>query len=413
MAGQRLVLKEINKRAVIKPDKTIKRVNDGINGLMIFGENNDYPQIMERLINKSVTAKKSANIYAKFLAGQGFENEKINNVVVGTDSRGKKITLKHMLRMACISASYNKGFYIHCNPNFEGIIGSTHLKTFKNIRFAIPDDTGYSAKILYYENWEKDKNSSSGKYDKRKIKDFNVFNLDKKVLETQIQKAGSIDKYKGQVYFCFLDDSYFYPLSTYDEVYMDMDTEGEIQLFKNRQIRNGFFKKTIIRTQPEGNEEEAEEFVEEMRESLGADGEGLFIMKDDLGVDGNFSENTGFRVDQLDSNIDDKLFEGWEKTIPNNIRKAAGGLPAILIDYEQSNLGNTSGEAVREATNYYNLITDNDRVLMEEAFEEIYKNFNDPILQNNTNWKIKPLNLLEQQKDGINNISGAESNQAN
>lgn len=406
MAGQRLVNEEVNKRVVIKPSKEIKRVNDGVNGLMYFGDHNDYPQLMEKLINGSTTAKSSANIYARFLAGQGFENEAINDIKIGTDSRGKRITVKSLLGQSCQSVSKNNGFYIHCNFNHLQRITSTHLKPFKNGRFAIPDDTGYSAKMLFYDNWEKDRHSK--KYDKRKIKSFNVFNIEEKAFLSQIKEAGGIDKYKGQIYFEFFDQEFFYPLSNYDEVYLDCDTESQIALYKNRQIRNGFFKKTVIRTQPGGTNEEVDEFITSMRDSLGPDGDGLFIIADDLNEEGEIDENTAFKVEQLDSDIEDKLFESWEKTSPNNIRKAAKGLPAILIDYEQSNLGNTSGESVKLATDFYNAITKDDRATMEKAFEEILSNFDNEALQKNTNWKIKPLNLIEQSRDGITDTSGSE-----
>jgi hypothetical protein len=403
MAGQRLVSKEIDKRAVIRPNHTIKRVNDGVNGLMIFGQNNDYPQVMERLINKSATAKNTADIYARFLSGQGFENEEINDIIVGYDSRGKRITMKRILREIAISVSRYNGYYIHCNYDLDINIVSTHLKAFKDLRFAIPDDSGYSAKLLFYQNWEKDHKSSSGKYNKNKIVSFNVFNTNEKAFEKQVNSAGGIEKYKGQIYFQFLDNEYFYPLSNYDEVYLDCDTEGEIALYKNRQLRNGFFKKTIIRVQPGGNDSEKEDFVNTMTQSLGPDGNGLFIIEDDLNLDGELSEETGFKTEQLESDIEDDLFENIEKSVSNNIRKAAKGLPAILIDYEQSNLGNTSGEAVREATNFYNLITEDDRQAIEQGIEEVYSKFNNEILKNNTNWKIKPLNLEQQRKDGITN----------
>jgi len=408
MAGQRLVSKEIDKRAVIRPDKTIKRINDGVNGLMIFGQNNDYPQVMERLINKSATAKNTANIYARFLSGQGFENEAINNIIVGRDSRGKQITMKRILREVCLSVSRNSGYYIHCNYNLNREIVSTHVKSFKNMRFAIPDDTGYSAKVLFYTNWEKDK--ESGKYDKNKIISYNVFNRDENAFIEQINRVDGIDNYKGQVFFDFLDTEFFYPLSNYDEVYLDCDTEGEIALYKNRQLRNGFFKKTIVRVQPGGNDDEKQDFVNELRQSLGTGGNGLFIMEDDLNLEGELSESTGFKVDQLESDIEDKLFENVEKSVSNNIRKAAKGLPAILIDYEQSSLGNTSGEAVREATNFYNLITEDDRMAISEGIKEVYKYFNNDILKANENWNIKPLNLGEQLQDGITNTGTTELN---
>jgi hypothetical protein len=395
--GQRLVNSEVDKRIVIRPNKTIKKTDEGVNGLMFFGENNDYPQLMEKLINGSVTAKTSANVYAKFLAGAGFENEKINKIEVGTDARGKKITVQSLLRDFTKSLSRNQGSYIHCNFNLDIKIVNVHLKPFKNCRFAIPDDTGYNAKVVMHDNWEKDKDK---KYKSKDVKNFNVFNVNEKAFIAEIDEAKGIDNYKGQIFFLFTDNEYFYPLSNYDEVYLDCDTESQMALFKNRQCRNGFFKKTILRIQESLTKERKAGLAESARASLGVDGDGLWIIEDEVGEDGGFSDSTGFKFEQLDSDLEDDRFKEWPKELANNIRKAAKGVPAILIDYEDNKLSGTSGEAIIQATNFYNAITLDDRVEVEEAFEEIFKNFDNEVLASNTNWKIKPLNLIEQQKDG-------------
>ena len=56
---------EVEKRAIIKANRTVK--TDETNGIMTFGLENDYPQIIERIILGSTTAKAVAGIYAKFL----------------------------------------------------------------------------------------------------------------------------------------------------------------------------------------------------------------------------------------------------------------------------------------------------------------------------------------------------------
>ncbi len=394
--GQKLLSKEVSERLILKLDKTIKSVENGVNGVIWFGENNDYPQLIEKLINGSGTAKMVSNVYAKFLTGLGFENEAINNIVVGKDSRGKEVTLLSLLRQVSISVSKHNGFYIHCNVTRGAKIHDVHLKPFKDCRFAKFDDTGYSAKILVYDNWLKD--SELKKYDKKYIKDFNVFNLKLDVVASQIKSAGSIEKYKGQIYFQFFDDEYFYPLSNFDPVYLDCDTESQNSLYKNRQIRNGFTKKTIVRVQPQGTEDEQDEFVKELKSTLGPDGTGLFVMEDDLNDNNELSEKSAYKFDQLESNIDDKLFENWDKTIPNSIRKSGGkGVPAILIDYEEGKLSMTSGESIIQACNYYNAIIKDDQKLLSNSFKEIFSNFENNELANNQNWNIVPLQLVEKQ----------------
>jgi len=366
---------------------------------MIFGLQNDYPQIIEKLINGSVTAKTSANIYAKFLSGLGFENEAINNIVIGTDSRGKKITLKGLLSQVAISVSRHNGFYIHTNLNLDRKVVNAHLKPFKSMRFAKPDDDGYSAKLLYYDNWTK----QNGKFDKKDIKNYNVFNLDENAFISQINKVKGIENFPGQIYFEFLDNEYFYPLSPFDDVYLDLDTEAQIAIYKNRQIRDGFFEKIVFRVAPQpieldedGNEinQKNTELADSIRSFMGPDGETALILEDDFNTEGEIEQNGGFRIDKIESNIDDKLFESWEQSLMNNIRKSSK-LPTILIDYETSSLGTTSGEAITVATKLYNALTADDRAIISNSFAEIFSHSENETLAKNTNWNIKPLNLGE------------------
>jgi len=386
----RLLQKEIDKSLTVKLDKSIIAKDENVGGYMSFGKNNDYPEVIERIINNSVTAKAAARVYAKFLTGNGFENEVINKIVTGKDSRGKKITVRSLLSQAANSVSYFNGFYFHCNMNLAREIGTVKLVPFKHCRFAKIDDTGYTAKIGVYDNWHKDKDQ---KYDKTKITWYNVFNLDEKAFAAQVKEMKGIKAYKGQIYFHFFDNQYIYPLSPFDPVYMDGDTEYQIQLFKNRAIRNGMMDKTVFRVAGTSVDSENEELAAGIKTFLGADGDSVLVLQDEVGDDGQIKKTGAFAIDSIKSNINDKLFENWEKNLANNLRKSMAAIPAILIDYEESKLGTTSGEAIIQATEFYNAVTADDRMQLQEIFQEIFSHSADPVLSGNTNWNIKPLNL--------------------
>ena len=174
--GQRLLNKEVDSRITIRPSKKITINDQTLPGLMFFGENNDYPQLMEKLILGSVTAIGSSSVYANFLTGHGFKNPDVNKAIIGKDSKGKDVTVMGLLAMGAGSISVNKGYYVQTNINARAEIKDCRLVPFKDSRFIKPDDTGYAAKIAVYDNWQKDK---SKKYDKDKIVTYNVFNLQK------------------------------------------------------------------------------------------------------------------------------------------------------------------------------------------------------------------------------------------
>ncbi len=402
----RVSYKDIDTRAKVTLDKTMA-TDENLGGIMRFGDDNLYPQTVEAIISSSPTASACSTILARFLTGGGFENEAINNAVVGVDERGKKITLLQLLRQASLSVAKFRGFYIHVNRNLENQVKNARLIPFKFCRLNKIDDLGFCSKVGVYNDWEKRKNT---KFDKNKVQYFDLFTDNVEALEKQIQKSGGVDNYKGQIYLNYVDPEYIYPLSTIDPVYLDCDTEAQVQIFKNSEIRNGFQAKTIVRVADpgEGTEEE-ENIIRKVKAMKGADGERITLMFDDIDDTGEIKQSGGFKVDTLQSTIDDKLFENWESSLANNIRKAFNGLPAVLIDYEQGKLSGTSGEAIEQATNYYNAVTTDDRNSISQSFAEIFKLSPNPILHNNTNWNIKPLNLY----GNVTNIQPATGDKAN
>jgi len=391
----KLVNAELEKRVVVKLDKSIN-IN-GSKGIMTFGEKNDYPQIIERIVNSSVTAKASSDIYARFLTGSGFVSD-INDIVIGKDQRSKEVTVIDLLRQVAASMAIYNGAYIHANLNLNREVVNAKLVPFKYCRFAKIDDSGYTSRIAVYENWDKDKDL---KFEQRKIKWYDIFNLNEKVFAAQVKKAGSIDQYAGQIYFEFIDNQFLYPLSPYDPVYMDADTESQIQLFKNRQIRNGFFDKTVFRVENPADKKEADILKAGIKSFIGPDGDSVLILEDELDpTTGEIKKTGAFAIDSIKSNVNDKLFENWEKGLANTIRKANKALPSVLIDYDESKLGTTSGEGIIQATNYYNAMTKDDRKLVSKMFKEIFSNAKDVRLKNNQDWSIKELSLYQTQTNG-------------
>ena len=385
----RLTKLDIDKSMIVRLDRSIR--SDGVNGVMTFGERNDYPQLIESIVNNSVTAKSAVRVYAKFLTGQGFEAPGLNGIQVGRDKKGKKITLRGLLSQIAMSTGMFNGFYIHCNYTRDGKIHNASYVPFKFCRFAKVDDLGYTARIGVYDNWEKAREKN---FNKGKIAWYNVFNPDKKIITSQIQKAGDIKHYNGQIYFCFLDDTYLYPLAPMDPVYMDADTEYQLQLFKNRSIRNGLMDKTVMRIQSPANDKERDELVEGIKKFMGADGDSVLVLEDEVEPQtGEVKTFGAFKLDQIKSNINSRLFENWGNEITNNIRKSMFAMPAILIEYENSKLGTTSGEAIKQATEFYNAITQDDRAMISEVFAELFQDSTINGLAGNTNWNIKPLNL--------------------
>ena len=178
------------------------------------------------------------------------------------------------------------------------------------------------------------------------------------VIKDQVKKAGDIKKYKGQMFFTFLDEYYIYPLSPIDPVHYDADTEHEISMFKNGELRRGFFMKNIIHHTRFESQKDADDFKDNILKFQGGGHKYSFmVIEGTFDDNGNLKEGENIKIEKIDQNINDKIFETYEKSCTNNIRKVYNAIPQILIDYEDSKLGTTSGEALFQASEFYNQMT--------------------------------------------------------
>jgi len=146
---------------------------------------------------------------------------------------------------------------------------------------------------------------------------------------------------------------------------------------------------------PTEDTKEQEETVKKIRDWMGPDGEKVLIFESEFDENGDIKKDGSFKLDKIQTNMNDKLFEGWEKSLSNNIRKAAKGMPAILIDYEMGTLGAASGEMIIQAVNYYNAMTKPIRDAVSEMIKDIYLHHSSEILSTNVDWTLKEVTLLK------------------
>lgn len=377
------------KAEIAKVKKRNETKYDKQEGIIKNGHDNAYPQRMERIIKSSVTANAAAKMYANFLVGNGFSKPELNNIVVGYNLY-KPITMYDLLEKICNSIAQQKGSATKLRYNAELKIDEVDFIQYKNCRFGKADDIDYSGKVIYYNNWDK----SNGKVDKTKFIFFDIYNSNEKVILSQIANAAKKQKnlqpeefirvWNGQVAFLMMEDEYIYPLSTIDAAQDDADTEYQISLFKNGELSRNFFAKYMLKHAVFETKEAKEGFIETITEFTGAENNGsIMVVQGDITQDGEgkIVDNT-FALEKIEQNIDDKLFESWEKSIPNNIRKCFNAIPPVLIDYVEGSLGNTSGEQLVQAAKFYNQMTKKDRQKISNYFSEIFKHFKTPIIDN-------------------------------
>ena len=369
-----------------------------VDGIIGYDIDNAYPSRMERLINASVTAKSAAGMFRRFLTGNGFEDQSLNSIIVGKQNY-KDVTALDLLYKIARSISYYNGVYVRCQ--FTGFdVSGFKVEPFRYCRLGDMDGTDYSGKIVVYNNWDRYRGA---KVERQKFISVDVWNPQKEVIQIQVSKVKEFRNWMGQIYYSFIEDEYVYPLSPIDPVKWDSDTEAQIGIFKNGELRRGFFLKYIMHHTKFATDDDASEFVRRMKKFMGADHDGaMMVLEGTFDATGKVIDGENVKIEKIEQNINDKIFESYEKSTQNAIRKAFNAIPQILIDYESSQLGTTSGEALRQASEFYNLQTIEPRMRIEQIFSELFSHWIDPALRDK-DWKIKPL-ILGANGSTTNNI---------
>jgi len=363
------------------------------------GEDNNYPERVERTINNSATAKPAAETLKKFIIGQGFEQQEFNDVVVNKKTGA---TLRMLLSQVAQSYAWQKGVAVHANYNANYKISDLKVLPFGHCRVGKKDDTSYAGKIGLHDQWY---NKSIKAKD---IKMIDVFNPLEKVVKEQIRAAKDIKNFKGQIHFFHPDDT-IYPLAHIDNVMYDADSEYQAAVFKNRSLRKGYFGNLIFLTPPLLGElakkppelmspeelkifrhlnSERGNFKEVIKQSLGAENVGGVVHME---VEHQLDDiKKAFEVVKIDTNIDDKVFEYTETSAANNIRKANQNIPAILIDNRDNSVFGDSGKKFKEAKIYYSEQTQDEREFIDHHINELMKHF-EGFEMPKGGLKIKPL----------------------
>jgi hypothetical protein len=343
------------------------------------GEDNAYPERIDRIINNSVTAKMASEMMVQYLIGKGFgesDNFQIND--------NQKL-IEFAIDVAD-SLTRQRGVAIHFdyNLNFEAV--NPKVIDFTKIRLGKKDSNFYNGKILFKNDWSNAK---------EKEITFDVFNKNVSIVQSQIEKAGSIEKYKGQVLYINLDSRYFYPLSRIDAVLSDCDSESQAAIYKNMILRKGFFGKTIIMTPPLVSNDESEMLLNDAgdlvrnREFAKRQAEADQVKKTIEGFIG--SENAGgammiespdfingidsiFKIEKIDSTLDDKMFEYTENSVSKNILMAFNNLPVALVKSPDSAMFGNSGASLLEAKKMYWENTSKERNKLETIINDIVQN---------------------------------------
>lgn len=348
------------------------------------GEDNAYPERMARYRSNSVTASMASKVMVQFLIGKGFgthddtliDGRKLSDLA---DDIARDLTDE---RAVAIHVSYNANY----EPSSWRVIPAG------DIRLGEKDSKDYNGKILVYNDWHSKNIKASD------IAVYDVFNPKKEVVAAQVAKAKGkdelerVENYRGQVFYFNMDRQFYYPLARIDAVAFDCDNEYHAGNYKNVILREGFYGKTLVITRPligaslyadttkEGKaklaeaESERTKFKAGISQFVGIKGAGG-VMHIEVEFGGEDLKNAVV-FQNIESKIDDKLFEFTENSSMQKILMAYNNMPKVLVMLADSAMFGTSGEALRIAKETYWENTAKERAILETIVNDFMKLIN-------------------------------------
>ena len=372
-------------------------------GIQTYGEDNLYPQTFRNILAASSTGAECLDRFADFIEGNGFRDVPFSESVVNR----KGDTADDIHALVCRDVAYYNGLALHVNYNIYGDIVELHHVPFENCRLAESDDNGYVGKIAIHPDWsgQKTRGGKVIKVAKENIDYIDVFNPDKRVVAAQIEAAGGIEYYKGQVLWVSLSGKDIYPTGKGDRVVTEMSTDEGLANVKYRNVRNNFLPAAMIFTKKgtnitfdqDGNEIDSRDDDDSFSDSLlqlQGDTNCGKLMEVTLETDEDKPE-----VVTLNSQNYDKEFTVTDISVTERIYSAFGQEPWYCIRIGKVGF---SGDILEDAFEYYNSIVSKQQRLIERTFTRVFRHFYEAVNTSN-DFSVEPLKYVRNATVSDNN----------
>ena len=348
----------------LKKEKCYDSRNDKTLGIQTFGEKNDYPQQVMEIVGASGTGSSCIDVFSKFIAGQGFNDSDFFNLVINRQGQTNDI----LLGLTAYDFAMFNGFALHVNYNANYKITQIHFVPFETVRLGALNDKGTYDTVSLHWDWGR-RMTQLRKWNKDDIIVVDLFNPDPQVIEAQVTKAGGWSAYKGQVYYYSGNRANNYPLPKYDAELTDMSTEEGVSNISYRNARNNFLISGMLVDilNPDESEEQENETEKSLLEFQGDD-EAAKLMYVSVGS----KEEVPQVVDFSPKNYD-KEFTVTREKVKDDIGRSFNQPPILRAEDVGSNFG---ADALRNAYDYYNSVTEVERLQIERVFTHVFKYWN-------------------------------------
>lgn len=365
-------------------------------GIQAYGEDNLYPQTLKNIISASPTGSECADRFADFIEGNGFREVLFSEYVVNR----KGDTADDIHALVCRDMADYGGLALHVNYNVLGEIVELQHIPFENCRLVEEDDNGYVSKIAIHPDWsgQKTRKGEKIKVSKENIDYINVFNPIKAVVLAQIEAAGGIEYYKGQVLWVSMAGKQTYPIGKGDRVATEMSTDEGLSNVKYRNVRNNFLPAGMVITRKGSSisyDEEGNEIKDETQSEDTGFSDAILTLQGDVNSNKILeveieSEEEEPKFVPITTQNYDKEFTVTDASVVERIYSAYGQEPWYCIRIGKVGF---SGDILEDAFEYYNSIVSKQQRLIERTFDRIFKYWYE-IANPSNDYSVEPLKYV-------------------
>lgn len=389
----------MNVKTAKKPQKRIDKTYVSRFKMQAYGGDNLYPQNIREITMASGTAELCLARYTKFIEGYGFADETFSEAKL--NARGD--TADDILHNVAADLARFGGFALHVNYNILGEITSVAHIPFENCRLEEADDAGFVAHVLVHPDWT-GKSTRMGvqiKVNEKHIDRINIFDPRQEVVMSEIELAGGISQYKGQVLWFSMSGKDTYPTPIYDSVITEISTDEGLGNVKYRNVRNNFLvscmliaKKGVPRIDAETGEEEDRQMIsaEDLKTFQGDEKTGK-ILYVELENDEDTPQVVAFPTKNYD-----KEFTTTDQSVIERIY--AQFHQELFYAIRMGKLG-FSGTVMRDAYEYYAGEVTTEQRAIQRAFARIMESYGNGEWAD-TDFTLQPLKYISSEQPQIN-----------
>ena len=215
-------------------NKRIPITKGRVAGFLNWGSDNLFPQKWLEVVRSSSTTSRCLGVQSRFIEGNGLLDTALSRMVVHRSG----LRLDQLLSRTSKTASNFEGIAWHISYNGELKISGVRPVSYEIARLTEPDDLGYISHAGLFPYL------GSTLYPRRAGEHARLplFNPDPEVVLAQIQQAGGIAQYEGQLFYePFLEDGdEYYHTPNYFSAEKDVQSDTELSEYDYRSIVNGF-----------------------------------------------------------------------------------------------------------------------------------------------------------------------------